>query len=151
MKPTPHFDQLKLIYEENANQFPFFLTWRQVLLVGYFAILAALALGFEWAVIHAPDLAFACPLAGSFVSALFWALDFRNRELYEHASDVGAMIEAALGYADLGYYGTYPKTKKSKLRHSRVLKTFYLASGAIMLIISIVTIVIRIPIAAAGG
>ncbi len=151
MKPPPRFDQLKLLYEENATQFRFFLTWRQVLLAGYFAIIAALALGFEWAVLHSPDLTFACPLAGACASILFWALDFRNRELYEHASDVGAMIEEALGFPGLGYYGTYPKTKKSKWRHSRLLKTFYLACGAAMLIISIVTLVIRIPVTATGG
>jgi uncharacterized MnhB-related membrane protein len=151
MKSKPDLEKLNLLYEENATQFRFFLTWRQILLAGYFAIIAALALGFEWAVIHAPDLTFACPLAGACVSVLFWALDFRNRELYHHASDVGAVIEEAMGHQQIGYYGTYQKTKKSKWRHSRLLKTFYLASGAAMLIISIITLFVRIPTTGSGG
>jgi len=151
MKSKPDFERLQMLYEENATQFRFFLTWRQVLLAGYFAVIAALALGFEWAVTRAPDLTFACPLAGACVSVLFWALDYRNRELYHHASVVGAGLEEAMGHVELGYYGTYQKIKNSRWRHSRLLKTFYLASGAAMLIISIITLFVRIPITAAGG
>ncbi len=142
-------DQLKLLYEENATQFRFFLTWRQLLLAGYFAVLAALALGFEWAVTTAPALTFACPLAGACASVLFWVLDYRNRELYYHASDVGTAIETEMGNPQLGYYGTYgAKTKDSRWKHSRVLKTFYLASGAAMLLIAIITLFVEIPVPA---
>jgi hypothetical protein len=144
-------DKLQLLYGENAIQFRFFLTWRQVLLAGYFAIIAALALGFEWAVTRAPDLTFACPLAGAFVSVFFWALDFRDMQLYRHASLVGATIEEAMGRAQLGYYGTYHTIKHSSWAHSMLLMTFYLASGAAMLIISIITLFVRIPITASGG
>ena len=150
MKPTPKFDQLRVLYEENATQFRFFLTWRRVLLAGYFAVLGALALGFEWAVTRAPDLTFACPLAGACVSIFFWTLDVRNRELIRHASGVGSSIEEAMGLSQLGYYGRYVTAKKSKWRHSRMLMIFYLGSGLAMLIIAVVMLFVRIPVTALG-
>ncbi len=151
MTPTPEFDKLKLLYEENATQFRFFLTWRQLLVAGYFAVLAALALGFEWAVTNAPDLTFACPLAGAFASVFFWFLDHRNRELYNHASDTGARIEEAMGYPNLGYYGTYRKeVKESTWRHSNVLTVFYLACGGAMLVIAVGSLFLRLLVTVSG-
>jgi hypothetical protein len=152
MKTKPDLDMLKLLYEENATQFRFFLTWRQLLVAGYFAVLAALALGFEWAVTNAPDLTFACPLAGAFVSVFFWALDYCNREHHRHAGEVGAAIEPEMYQPNLGYYGTYgKKITGSKWNHSRVLTAFYLACGVAMLIIAIVTLFVRIPTTGSGG
>ncbi len=119
------FTKLKLLYEENGSQFRFYLTWRQLLLAGYFAVIAALALGTKWALERPePHLIFLFPLIGAGVSILFWALDYRNRELYGHSSAVGRAIEEVLGYKELGYYGAFPRVQKSKLRHGIILTVF---------------------------
>ena len=48
-KLNSEFEKLKLLYERNSDQFKYFLTWRQLMLAGYFSIIAALALAFKWA------------------------------------------------------------------------------------------------------
>ena len=128
-------EKLKLLYEKNAEQFKFFLTWRQLMLAGYFAIVAALSLAFKWALENQVLALFVFPLAGAWVSFLFWALDNRNRELYKLASDVGNKIEERMGLKGMGHFGAY-FLSESRLGHGRILAIFYLGSGIVMFLVA---------------
>ena len=130
------FEKLKLLYEENAAQFRYFLTWRQVLLAGYFAIIVALAIGFNWAIERPAFVLFIFPLAGAALSVLFWALDLRNRELYQLTSKVGAKLEEQLGLKGMGHFGAY-SSSETKLPHSKILAIFYLGCGVLMFLFAV--------------
>lgn len=127
------FEKLKLLYEKNAEQFKYFLTWRQLMLAGYFAIIAALSLAFRWALQKQVLVLFAFPLAGAWVSFLFWALDNRNRELYKLASNVGDKIEERMGLKGIGHFGAY-SLSETKMGHGKILAIFYLGSGVLLLL-----------------
>ncbi len=130
------FEKLKLLYEENASQFRYFLTWRQVLLAGYFATIAALAIGFNWAIEKPSVVLFVFPLAGAGLSVLFWALDLRNRQLYKLTSTVGAKLEKQLGLEGMGHFGAY-SLSKTKLPHSKILAIFYLGCAVLMFLFAV--------------
>jgi uncharacterized membrane protein YkoI len=146
------FKKLELLYKESSTMFRYFLTWRQLLFAGYFAVIASLALGFRWTLSNAPDSAFVCPFVGFLIGLLFWALDYRNRQLYKLASKVGDNIEKELGHEGLGCYGAYQskeqlkkeqskkeQSMKHKLHHSQILGTFYIGSGVVMLLFGVLT------------
>jgi hypothetical protein len=130
-------EKLKLLYEENATQFRYFLTWRQLLLAGYFSIIAALALGFKWALGRHDVAPFVFPLAGAIVSVFFWALDFRNRELYQVTGRVGSDLEERLELKGMGHFSAYLSSScETKFAHSKILKIFYLGCGILMFLIA---------------
>ncbi len=131
------FESLKLLYEENAAQFRYFLTWRQLLLGGYFATVAALALGFKWALQERMDLLFLFPLAGAGLSVLFWTLELRNRELYQLTSEVGSQLEGRLDQQATGHFRAYASLPKRTWSHSNILATFYLSCGALMFVLGV--------------
>jgi hypothetical protein len=138
--PNSKFEVLKLLYETNAEQFRYFLTWRQLMLAGYFATVAALALAWAWATKGNQVLLPVPPLVGGVVSLLFWALEQRNRELIKLTSDVGAKLEEKLGYTGMGNFGVFALSEKretGKMHHSVVLATFYFGSGVLMILIAI--------------
>jgi hypothetical protein len=134
------FEGLKLLYERNSDQFKYFLTWRQLMLAGYFAIIAALALGFKWALGDHTEALFAFPFAGAWISVLFWALDRRNRELYTMVSQVGAGLEEKIYPEAKGHFRAYSE-KKARMGHGRILAVFYLGSGIVMFLFSIALLV----------
>ena len=146
MKPDDKFEELKLLYEENATQFRFFLNWRQLLLAGYFAVVAALALALKWTLTAAPAYIFVPAFAGAGVSLLFWALDHRNRQLYNLSSEVGSILEAKLGCNAQGHYLKYALSEQSRVRHGLVLATFYLLCGALMLAVGVLSLVIDLSL-----
>jgi hypothetical protein len=127
---------LKALYEENGTVFRFYLTWRHQLLAGYFAVLAAVTLGIQWSLIHAPGTTAVAPFVGAALSALFWALDHRNRMLYRDASKTGVELESRLGFAETGYYGRY-KEPKGLIRHTFMLALFYIGCGVLLFAIGI--------------
>jgi len=131
-------DYLKVLYEENATMFRFFLTWRQRLLPGFFAVLAAIVLGYRWALPNAPNMSCVLPFIGAGASALFWALDLRNRQLYRHASLAGSKLESSMGLAETGFYGTY-REARSWIRHSVILSILYLGCCFLFLLLGILT------------
>ncbi len=132
------FQKLKLLYEENSTQFRYFLTWRQLILAGYFSAVAALALAFKWAMEKESHMLPLFPLAGALVSLLVWALERRNTELYRLTSKVGTRLEEKMGLTVMGHFGEYAKSPAQETRHFMILATFYLGSGALMLLLSIV-------------
>lgn len=136
-------DHLKLLYEENARMFRFYLTWRQLLLAGYFTILAALALGYKWSLSEASAYSSMFPFVGSGISILFWALDYRNRQLYKHSSEAGAMLEQELVDKVVGYFGTYDD-KATRLHHSTILAIFYLGVGTLLLLAGVLSVFLNL-------
>jgi len=142
MPRKPAIDRIKLLYEENATQFRFFLTWRQLMLAGYFATMAALALGFKWCISEAHAYVWACPFVGAWLSAIFWALDHRNLELYQLANRVGSALEKTLGDNLAGHFTAYQARRAPRiLRHQVILGTFYIVSGLALLIVGILSFV----------
>ena len=142
MDQENNFKKLELLYKENSNMFHYYLTLRRILLAGYFPVIASLALGFKWTLVNTPGLTFVCPFVGFGISILFWALDFRIKNLCKYAGKVGCDIEKKLGYDELGHYGAYQlkkRLKKHKLRHSTILRTFYIGSGILMLLFGVLT------------
>lgn len=136
--PNSRLDVLKLLYETNAEQFRYFLTWRQLMLAGYFATVAALALAW-WAVKENPVLLPAPPLVGGVVSLVFWVLEQRNKELIKLTSDVGANLEEKLGFTGLGNFGAFAQSERretGKPHHSVVLARFYIISGVLMFLVA---------------
>jgi hypothetical protein len=131
------FERLKLLYEENAAQFRYFLTWRQLLLGGYFATVAALALGFKWALTEQAILLFLFPLTGAGLSVLFWMLEVRNRELYQLTSEVGSQLEEQLDRRTVGHFRAYASLQNKNWPHSRTLATFYLGCGLLMFLLTV--------------
>ena len=129
-----HPDDLRTLYTENNIQFRFFLTWRQLLIAGYFAIFGAICAGLVWMLNNLPVLTFVAALLGVGVSVLFCLFDSRNRELYRVASKAGLEIEQQIGDPNLGYFYRYGKAEKCKtwgIRHERLLKVLYLG-GAVL-------------------
>jgi len=142
------FERLKLLYEEMGHMFRFYLTWRQLLLAGYFAIVAALAIGYRWTLQNAPEISFVCPFGGAAISVLFWALDYRNRQLYNFTGTVGSELEKKLGFSGLGYYGAYSEgvlITHGRITHSKILSIFYIGFCIIMLLIGILAVVGVVP------
>lgn len=130
---TDDFERLKLLYQENGTMFRFYLTWRQLLLAGYFAILAALALGFRWSLSSAKGISCIFPFAGAGMGILFWALDYRNRQLYTHVGSVGRELESRLGFPGLGYYGAY-KQARGWITHGKILTVLYFGCAVLLLV-----------------
>jgi hypothetical protein len=139
MSPDPgQTELLKALYEENATMFRFHLTWRQLLLAGYFVVLATLALAFRWSLLNTHGGAAVFPFIGAAVSAFFWALDHRNRTLYGLASATGSALESAFGLPVSGYYGTYKGTR-AIITHTWVLSLLYIGCGALLFVLGILT------------
>lgn len=153
--PQVTADGLKLLYEHNCDQFKFYLTWRQLMFAGYFAVFSALALGFRWTLQNSPAYSCICPFLGALVSFVFWALDHRNLQLYEIVGDGSVAIEQALGGSQFGYFSVYrqrslsseknedkspqsgrggrPRHPPKLLTHRWILTLFYGLGGIVML------------------
>jgi hypothetical protein len=146
-KSTP--DELKLLYEQNNNQFRFFLTWRQLLLAGFFAVFGAIALAFRWSLQHNPSEAPIIPFVGSVVSVLLWLLDYRNYQLIEIAAKASTAIEKQISDPSLGYFATfeietarYPGLVKKWIKHRVILNIIYFGAAALMLAAGILCLVL---------
>src|SRR5574343_830015 len=126
--PTSEFDQkgsdfekLKLVYEKVSEQHRFYLAWRQYLLAGYFAVLAALFYAVfqlynfnnDFVRYYSVNIAIVIP----FVSLFFMWLDDRNRILYQKTQKVGAAIEKKLDldleYNDQKLFGLFDSLDNS--------------------------------------
>lgn len=118
---------VKDAYDHVGQTFRYFLEWRHKIFAGYLAVLATLALAFAWTqpgptkngdIAPSPtagqQLATrALPFIGIVISAVFWTLDFRNRDLFRVCQERGAILERSLPtktgiYADLLALGDRP-------------------------------------------
>jgi hypothetical protein len=148
---TNPLDELKTLYSEANNNFRFFLTWRQLLLAGFFAVFAAVALAFRWSLQHNPGEASIIPFVGTTVSLMLWLLDYRNYQLVEFAAAAGSAIEKEIGDPHLGYFVTFNEGmaiskkdhgkewfKKRWIRHRVILNIIYFGGAALMLAAAII-------------
>lgn len=146
MKDTGQVDELKALYSEANNNFRFFLTWRQLMLAGFFGIFAAITLAFRWSLQHNSGEASIIPFVGTVVSLMIWLLDYRNYQLIEFAAAAGSAIEKKLGDPHLGYFATFDDGMKAKtgdkpkeifkkrwIRHRVILNIIYFGGAAMML------------------
>ena len=93
------------LYKEASETYRYFLEWRNKILAGYFAVLAALALAFGWIQTHWTEVStqfrsdsdVILPLAVILMSTVFWMLDFRNRDLFRMCQHACADLEPLPG------------------------------------------------------
>ena len=121
----------KDVYNEVGVNYRYFLDWRHKILAGYLVTVAALAIGFSWAITNyeLKPHSWILLMLGVIISIVFWLLDYRNRHLYHTCQEVGAKIEASEGILDgQGIYSELMNSN-SKLSHSVVLNImFFLAT-----------------------
>ncbi len=142
-------DDLKALYEQSTTQFRFFLTWRELLIAGYFATFSALCVSFGWSLRHIPRYACAIPFLGAALSIVFYLLDRRNRTLYTIASKASLEIEKKIGNLKFGYFAAYhAEERKSiwKIRHEYVLLALYCGGGALMLVAAVLSLFVRLAL-----
>ena len=121
------------IYKEIGTNYRFFLNWRHGLLAGYLAVLAALSLGFSWIYTSAHYLLWIIFAIGIIISFLFWALEYRNRDLYRTCMNVGEKCESFFQY-DIKMYSELNKIQYSKITHSLSIDCFMIISILSMLL-----------------
>lgn len=130
----------KDLYTEAGQQARYYLSWREKLLGGYFAVMAALAFAFGkmW-LTSFRSVAFLVPLLAAILSVLFWLLDRRNRTLYEACITAGAQLEK-----DSHLHGPYRAidVAPSVFTHSRVL-TFVFLVGFLSSVVTTIVALVR--------
>lgn len=136
MSGEPDEVVLKDIYAETGRNFRHFLSWRRLLLAGYFGVLAGVGAVVTPLIQDQPGLVPALPVGITVVSLLFWALDHRNRRLIWVASEAGRNIEQKL-HLDGGIYTIYQTRGKSWLTHTSILAVFYLVMIAASIVLAL--------------
>jgi uncharacterized protein (TIGR02246 family) len=112
----------KDLYAEAGEMLRHYLSWREKLLAGYVAIIAALTV----AVVNLPprytSLAPAVAVVGMLLTAMFWLLERRNRELFNRCVTAGATLEN-----EIRIVGTFTELNKNPETptHSTVLDWFF--------------------------
>lgn len=142
------FEKLKLIYEKVSEQHRFYIAWRQYLLAGYFAVIAALlytvfhlfSLRDEFVRYYSVNVAAVIPI----VSLFFMWLDNRNRILYQNTQRVGAAIEKELNlkleYNGKKVYGLYYDLDKSYLTGNGFISRLNTHTWAIRIFLGICSV-----------
>ncbi len=131
-----NMENFHVMYEENARMLRFFLTWRQIMFSGYFAIIAALAICFKWGLIHCCHYSILFPTLGFFISIAFFLFDLRNRDLFMHTTNVGKNIEEKMEEGFRAYFTEYCN-RTPKVRHGWILNTVYLGTALLMFLVAI--------------
>jgi hypothetical protein len=154
MLSKERLELMKTLYVENMNQFRFFLTWRQLLAAGYFAMIGALALALRWAMQNDPQHIWLYPALGAVMSIVIWALDYRNHALYRISANAGSTMEKAFIKPALGYFSEYDKHDWNKLqgiiKHEYTLTILYIGGAVVLIGLSILSRFIDFSIAAAS-
>ncbi len=94
------------MYKQSAEQYRYFLTWRNTVLGGYFAILGALAYSLTFKEVFSRFwlLRVAATSFGvTFFSLVFWLLERRNRRLYTLAQVAACQYEVLFGVVPQDY------------------------------------------------
>jgi len=91
------FEKLKLIYEKAAEHHKYYLSWRQLLLAGYFTVVGIIFYS-VYTLVEKGDIIFnviaiALGIIIYLLSKLFIQLDKRNSDLYHICQNVGENIE----------------------------------------------------------
>lgn len=146
------FKKMKMVYDKASEQHKYFLSWRQFLLGGYFAIIGALFYA-AYTVFDKNDeykkWTFVIVSSISFLSWLFLELDKRNRDLYHVCQRVASTIEQELFSSKLkedskdnvGLFYTLDNSSKhndsSCWTHSELIDILYEAIILVTILLSI--------------
>jgi hypothetical protein len=121
---------LKDVYAEIGTNYRYFLSWRHGLFAGYLATLAAVAIGFSWLYKEAARWALWMPFAAGLVlTGLFWALEYRTRDLFHACQESGISCETGLP-AGVGLFTRLRGKDRIIVTHSRVLNVLFVIVGA---------------------
>jgi threonine/homoserine efflux transporter RhtA len=120
--PPIHLDE-KDAYGQTGELFRHYLSWREKLLAGYFAVLGGLAIAFgKMRLSPFKPVGILVPILAAIVSAAFLALDRRNAELFDACTAVGHQLEANAGVA-----GPFTKlnSAEKQFRHRTIVAVLY--------------------------
>lgn len=125
-KPNDNTLTLKDIYSETGVTYRYFLNWRHALLAGYLVALYGLANGYGWIVEkNLLNLSWVIFLSGFLLSACFWGLERRIRDLYQSCTNAGSEIEKKLGIDGIYSKLDSPKLRGKQITHSRILNWLF--------------------------
>lgn len=121
---------VKDIYTEIGLNYRYFLTWRHSLFAGYLVVCAGLAVGASWCFKEAPGYLWLIPLAAILLTAVFWMIERRNRDLYRTCLVRGAQCEATLH--ECGIYVGFRLPPPSAFTQSFAIDFFF---GAVLFLL----------------
>ena len=126
--PMPIVDYQDL-YKESGELLRHYLSWREKLLAGYFAVMAGLAIAVGAMQDQFKPIAVLVPLLASILSVVFLLLDLRNQELLDGCVDVGAALERL-------HFGPHKQLNLTPrfLRHSTTVRGLYVVGGVVSFI-----------------
>lgn len=127
----------KSLYEESGELLRHYLSWREKLLAGYFAVMGGLGLAFGAMQGQFKPIAFLVPLLASVLSAMFLLLDLRNQELLNRCVDAGAALEPNTHSGPHRQLNVTPEV----LRHSTTARALYVA-GSVASIAAFITLLL---------
>ena len=128
-----------ILYEQTGELLRYYLTWREKLLGGYIAIIAALVVAFISTPEEYKNIRPWVVAVAFLLTVVFWLFERRNRELFNRCIDVGVALEKAA--ALVGAFTEINK-KPTTATHSVVLD-FFFGSACFLLFILTVTMLIR--------
>ena len=139
-------EKLKIVYDKVAEHHKYYLTWRQVLLAGYFVIIGMIFYSIYSIIENNSEfqkICFIVILSIAFISWLFLELDKRNRDLYHICQRVGSKIESEF-FENLdpkikdnfGLFFTLDKSQEnsSYYTHSKLIDILYKTNLIIVLL-----------------
>ena len=116
------------LYRESANHHRYFLTWRQLLFGGFFAI-AGGTINLTLKILDDyPRIAFIPPLLFVFIAVCFCFFEKRNTELYRAAINTCSQLEGS----SEGFY-KYIQAKVQGSIHTTLINAVYIVSGVLFL------------------
>ncbi len=131
------FETNKVAYENACQLHRYFLSWRHQLFAGYLAVLAALAIAFNWAYKNPLDYNSRLWLViviviGVFLTIIFWLLEIRTRQLYRGCQNIARNLEIKMGIApaeesikNCGVFYELLRMTKDSSSHSRIMNIFF--------------------------
>jgi hypothetical protein len=122
------------MYSEAGQMLRHYLSWREKLLGGYVAVIAAFAVAFVKAPADYKHLGPTLSALAMFLTVVFWLLERRNRELFNRCIDAGVAIEGRAHAR--GAFGELSK-KPTTLTHSRVLDCLFATATVSLLFLAL--------------
>jgi len=131
-------------YQTTTELHKYFLSWRDKLLAGYLAILAALSIAFNWAKSSQTNFKAWVWIIGLFsilLTIFFWLLEYRNRHLYRACQNVAQNLEKQMCLTSEDNCGIYNElnrsTKKSFINHSLLMDLFFAIACLSLIVLTI--------------
>jgi hypothetical protein len=122
------------LYTQAGELLRHYLSWREKLLGGYVAVIAALAVAFDKFPEQYKNRRPLLAVLGVILTAVFWLLERRNRELFNRCITAGVGLEKKASLA--GAFTELDK-KPSTPTHSTVLDGFFGLAMAALLVVAI--------------